>query len=148
MTGKGDRWGRDRQVGRSAPACLSASTIVLPSTYLHCTARGRPTSSAAVVFAARPANCWLFVVRPVPGGESAGCVACSGLVLQAVFACHVTFAMSSHYPSHVFAPVLFTLLCPCSFHVRQDQATRLQATRTVLLAAATRACRGGPCADF
>ena len=60
LTGKGDRWGRDR-IGRSAPAFLAASTTALPPIYLHCTARGWPISSAAVVFAARPANCWLFV---------------------------------------------------------------------------------------
>ena len=35
VTGKGDRWGRDR-LGRSAPAFLAASTAALPpSTYLH-----------------------------------------------------------------------------------------------------------------
>ena len=48
VTGKGIRWGRD-SVGRSAPAFLAASTAALPPTYLHGTARGRPTSSAAVV---------------------------------------------------------------------------------------------------
>ena len=61
-------------------------------------------------------------LRPVPGGESAGCVACSGLVLQAVFACRVTFAMPYPLPfstvcprSSLLCPVLFILLCPCSF---------------------------------
>ena len=48
VTGKGDRWGRNK-VGRSEPAFLSASTIALPPINLHCAARGRPTLSAAVV---------------------------------------------------------------------------------------------------
>ena len=34
VTGKGDRWGRDR-LGRSAPAFLSANTTALPPIYLH-----------------------------------------------------------------------------------------------------------------
>ena len=65
VTGKGVRWGRDR-LGRSEPALMAASTTVLPPTYLH---GERPTSSAAaVVFAAKPANCGPFV----------GCEACAG----------------------------------------------------------------------
>ena len=56
VTGKGDRWGRDR-IGRSAPAFLSASNIALPH-LPNCT-EDRTTSAA--VIAARPANCGPFV---------------------------------------------------------------------------------------
>ena len=45
VTGKGDRWGRDR-LGRSAPAFLAASTTALP----HLPA----------LHGDRPANCWLL----------------------------------------------------------------------------------------
>ena len=93
-------------------------------------------------FAARPANCWLFVtLRPVPGGESAGCV----LVQQAV--CLLAFAMPT---AHLILPP-FSLFCfaPCSFHVRQDRTNKFTSNmfascKTVPLAATTRVCSGGP----
>ena len=45
--------------------------------------------------------------------------ACSGLVLQAMFACHLCHAM----PTALIALARFILLCPppCSFHVCQDR---------------------------
>ena len=129
MTGKGDRWGRDR-LGRSAPAFLSANISALPPP--TCTARREAGRHRLwlLLFAARPANCGPFVVlRPVPGGESAGCVCLQCLIQQAVclfiFACHAhcphqrscprsfCFAPSS---SFCFAPVHFTLLCLPLFH--------------------------------
>ena len=58
VTGKGDRWGRNRE-GRSAPAFLAASTTALPhQPALH--GERQANFVAAVVFAARPANCWLL----------------------------------------------------------------------------------------
>ena len=90
MTGKGERWGRDR-LGRSAPAFIAASTTALPPRLT--------TRQADVVcgccFAARPANCWLFVLRPVQGGESAGCVRLQWLCSAGcVFLpCHLCHAM-------------------------------------------------------
>ena len=83
---------------------MAASTTVLPA--LTCMARDRPTSSAAVVFAARPANWWPFVMRPVPGGESAGCVRLQWLVLRAVC-----------LPAAILPAMRTTLLniCPRSF---------------------------------
>ena len=102
--------GRDR-LGRVEPAFLSAITIALPPS--TCTARreaGRHPL-AAVVFAARPANCWLlFSLRPVPGGESAGCVCLQCLVPQAVcLLCHAI-----PLPSTTFLPP-FKFVCPRSF---------------------------------
>ena len=126
MTGKGDRWGRDR-LGRSAPAFLSANTFALPP--LTCTARGRPPTSAAVVIAARPAICGPFVsLRPVPGGEYAGCVCLQCLVQQAV--CLSTLCHVMPTALNVLAPVQ-CCFAPCSFHVRQDQhcTNSLQAAR-------------------
>ena len=152
-TGKGDRWGRDK-IGRSAPAFLSTTALPPPT----CTMRGR-TSSAAVVFAARPANCGPGVLRPVPDGASAGCVACRALFSRLCLpACH--FACHAHCPSHHLPPFSLLcalprsfLLCPCSIHVRQDrrlgpavcQGQQFASCKTVPLAAATRACSGGPC---
>ena len=126
VTGKGVRWGRD-SLGRSEPAFLRASTTVLPP--FTCTARGQPTSSAAVVLAARPANCGPF-----------GCFeACAGrrirwlclpavLVLRAVCAClslpAMPTALNSSCPrSILLAPVHFAPLCfaPVHCHVRQDR---------------------------
>ena len=116
VTGKGDRWEGDR-LGRSEPPseCQHHRT---PSTYLHCTARGRPTSSAGCCFAERPANCWLFVLRGLCRADHLPAVfACSGLVLRALFACLLAFAMPCPLPFSSVAP--FILLCPppCSFHV-------------------------------
>ena len=121
VTGKGVRWGRD-SVGRSAPAFMAASTPALPP--LTCMASRR--HQAAVVFAAKPANCGPFV----------GCEACAGrrirwlCCLQCLFCglclpCHL--CLPCPLPSSVLAPVQFALcfatfilLAPCSCHVRQD----------------------------
>ena len=118
VTGKGDRWGRaSREVCARLPGCQHHCT---PPIYLHCTTRGRPTSSAAVVFAARPANCWLCVLRPVPGGESAGCV-CLQCLFCGLCACCSLFACHAHCPHQVLAPIhcassiSFCFVCPCSF---------------------------------
>ena len=79
----------------------------------------------------------LFVMRPVPGGESAGCVACSCLVQQAVlpavvvlravlFACQSLPAMPTALikflpPFILLASVHSFLLAPVHVHVRQDR---------------------------
>ena len=123
MTGKGNRWGRDR-LGRSEPAPLRASTTALPPTYLH--GERQDNLVAAVVLAARPAIC--------------GCVfeACAGwrvrrLCLPAVLfcglclpACH--FACHAHCPHQFLPPFIsscfissFALLAPVHVHVRQNQ---------------------------
>ena len=112
VTGKGVSWGRD-SVGRSAPAFMAASTPALPPP--TCTARGRLHLQAAVVFAARPANCGPFVAsRPEPGGESAGCVRLQWLVQQA-FCCLPPFACHAHWPHQHLAPVHFALPRPLCF---------------------------------
>ena len=153
VTGKGDRWGRD-SVGRSAPAFLAASTTVLPP--LTCTARreagqhrqqllfllqGRPT--AGCCFEACAGRRVRRLCPPAVAG-SAGCV------LPAA-----NFAMSCPLPSTflppfiLLCPVHFASFAPVHFHVRQDQQCQtimFASCKTVLLAAATRACSGGPCA--
>ena len=150
-TGKGDRWGRD-SVGRSEPAFLSANIFALPPTYLQ----GEP-SHRQLLFRCEAGHLWPFVLRPVPGGESAGCVRLQCLFCG-LFACS-PFACHAHCPHQVLAPVHFAFPRPssfasfaiCSFHVRQDQqfvvrqGQQFASCKTVPLAAATRACSGGPC---
>ena len=95
--------------------------------------------------------------RPEPGGESAGCVRLQCLFCG-LFVCLLPLCLPCPLPSQVLAPVQLLcprpvhfafVACPVHFHVRQDRRVRassLQAARTVPLAAATRACSGGPCA--
>ena len=66
--------------------------------------------------------------------------ACSGLVLRALFACR--FAMPCPLPFSSFAPVQFCFAPTCSFPCVPGSSWRV--VRTVLLAATTRACSGGP----
>ena len=119
MTGKGDRWEGDGSVGLSPPS--EGQHHRTPSINLHCTARGRPTSSAAVGFLRGRPSAGCCFSRPVPGGESAGCVRLQWHVLQALFACRYTFAMPCPLPTSVLAPVHFACFAPYSFHVRQDR---------------------------
>ena len=126
VTGKGDRWGRDK-LGRSEPAFLSANTFALPPS--TCTARREAGQRhLRLLCAARPANCWLFVCVEACAGRrvhrlcclqrpgSAGCVPAR--------LCHaIPTAL------HKFMPP-FILFAPCPFHVRQDHHTNsLQAAR-------------------
>ena len=72
-------------------------------------------------FAARPANCWLLFLRGLGRSDYPPAVfACSGLVLQAVFACLLAFAMPGPLPFSSFAPFNFALPPPVHFHVRRD----------------------------
>ena len=111
-----------RRLGRSEPAFR----VPAPPYSLHQPAMHdrRPANFiCGRCFAARPANCWLFVLRPVPGGESAGCVACSGLVQQAVLAFHLCHFMPT---ALIVCPVLFNFaLPPVHYHVRQDRRRKL-----------------------
>ena len=124
-----------------------------PSTNLHCTARGRPTSSAAVVLLRglyRPDRLRLCFK------------ACAGRIVRrlcspaAALFCRLclpaTCAMPCPLPLFT-SPVQFCFAPTCSCHVRQDRRFRASSLlgpavcqqRTVPLAAATRACSGGPC---
>ena len=120
VTGKGDRWGRD-SVGRSAPAFLAASATALPHLPAlhgerqadvicgHCLLRGRPTAGRCVSS------------RPVPGGESAGCVRLQCLFCGLCFACLAIFACHAHCPQQFLPPFISScprssLLCPRPFH--------------------------------
>ena len=141
VTGKGDRWGRDRWVGLSPPSWLPAALHSPHQPALH---GERPANIiCGHCFAARPANCWLFVsLRPVPGRESAGCVclqqpcsagfvsACSGLFsglcLPVARLCHAHCPQrSSPRPVHFVCP----LFIPCVPGSSCLQATSLQAAR-------------------
>ena len=106
VTGKGDRWGRDR-LGRSAPAFLS--TIALP----HLPARREADVIWQLLFAAKPANWWPCVLRPEPGGESAGCVCLQCLFCGLCACCH--FCLPCPLPSSSSCPVQFAL--PPSIHL-------------------------------
>ena len=147
---------------------MAASTSALPP---HLPARREADVIWQLLFAAKPANCGPCVLRPEPGGESAGCVACralfSRLCLPAVLFCRLLFACHSlpAMPTallNILPP--FSLLCPvhCAFacHLFIPCAPGSPFRRagdlfqigpavckllTVPLAAATRACSGGPC---
>ena len=117
-----------------------------------------------LLFRCKAGHLWPFVLRPVPGGESAGCVRLQLLVLQAVFClqclvqqavCLFTLCLPCPLPSSVLAPVQFALPPFCSFclplfiamcaRIALSQGQQFASYETVPLAAATRACSGGPC---
>jgi len=125
VTGKGDRWGRDR-LGRSEPAFLSASTIALPPSNLHCTARPanviwqllffcKAGQLLAVVFLEACAGRRFRRLCPPAVACSAGCVPVARL-------CH---AMPTAL--NVLAPVHFALFAPC--HSMCARINSLQAAR-------------------
>ena len=128
MTGKGDRWGRNEYVGLSP--LPSGQHHRNPSINLHCTARGRPTSSAAVVvLRGRPTSVAVVVsLRPVPGRLPAGCVHLQWLC-SAGYVCLLAFAM----PTALLILPPFILLCPHLFVPcapgSSVQATSFQAAR-------------------
>ena len=151
MTGKGDRWGRNR-LGRSEPAFLSASTTALPPS--TCTARREAGQLCGQLLLCCEAGQLLAVVV---------FEACAGrrvrrLCLPAVpcsagflFAC-CQFCLPCPLPFISSCP-RSSLLCPRSFHFccacpRSCPCAPGSSRKllTVLLAAATRACSGGPCA--
>ena len=112
MTGKGDRWGRDR-LGRSAPAFLSANIFALPPP--TCTARreaGRRWSAAVVSLKGRPTVGRSFVLRPVPDGESAGCGCLQCLFCGLCACCHPLPAMPT---ALISSCPRSSSLCPHSF---------------------------------
>ena len=146
VTGKGDRWGRDR-VGRSEPAFLSASTIALPPS--TCTARreaGQLCGRLLFLLRGRPTVGCCVSLRPVPGGESASCVRLQWLFCR-LCACS-PLPCHTHCPSQQFAPVQFCFAPVHSMCARiiKFVVQQFASCKTVPLAAATRACRGGPCA--
>ena len=166
VTGKGVRWGRDR-IGRSAPAFLS--TTALPP--LTCTAKGRRHLAAVVLLRGRPSVAVCFeacagrrvfrlCLPAVPcsaGFLFACCHLCLPCPLPFSTSCPRSFAQVCLPPFSLLCPVQFIcfVFFPCSFHVRQDhrllgpavclQGQQFASCKTVPLAAATRACSGGPC---
>jgi len=151
VTGKGDRWGRDR-IGRSAPAFLSASTLHSPHLPARrevqdvvgscCLLQGRPTVGRLFLEAcARRRVSRLLYLPAVP--------------VQQAFCCLPPFACHAHCPHHKFLPP-FSLLSPSSHsihlllfaspvhcHVRQDRlgpAVCLQPCHTNMFAS----CKTAP----
>ena len=117
VTGKGDRWGRDR-LGRSEPAFLSASTIALPPS--TCTARREAGQLCWQLLLCCEAGQLLAVVLEACAGQTIcrlcpPAVACSAGCVPACL-CH------AHFPQQ-FAPVQrsFALFAPVHVHVRQDR---------------------------
>ena len=111
VTGKGDRWGRDR-LGRSAPAFLSVSNIALPPP--TCTARreaGRRWSAAVVSLRGRPSVAVCF--EACAGRRIRWlCLPAVALFCGLCACCHPLPAMPTAL-LNVLAPV--QLLCPHSF---------------------------------
>jgi len=156
---------------------LRASTTALPPTYLH---GERPTSSAAVfLLQGRPTVGRSCVLRPEPGGESAGCVrlqlpcsagsvACSCLVQQAVlpaialfsrrcclqllfsrlcFACHLLPAMPtaliSSCPRSVCLPP--SILLHCALPLFISMCARITVVRASSLLLGPAVCKLQDC---
>ena len=145
MTGKGDRWGGDR-LGRSEPAFLSASTIALPPS--TCTARREAGQHHLRLFAARPANvCWLLCCFEACAGQIV-CRLCPPAVALFSRLCACSPLPCPLPISSCPRSVCFALPPPVhSMCARIIRASNTFAScKTVLLAAATRACSGGPCA--
>ena len=116
MTGKGDRWGRDR-LGRSEPAFLRASTTALPP--LTCTARREVQDVVS--------SCCLLQGRPTVGRLFFK--ACAGRrirrlclpavpVLQAVFCLPCQLCLPCPLPSSVLAPVHLLQVCFAPVHFK------------------------------
>ena len=128
MTGKGDRWGRDR-LGRSAPAFLSANMIALPPP--TCTARREAGRHLQLLFRCEAGHLVAVCYEACAGRRVRWLCLPAVPVQQAV--CLYILCLPCPLPSSVLAPVQFvcfapfSLLClPCSFHVRQDRHLRLQ----------------------
>ena len=144
MTGKGVRWGRDR-IGRSAPAFLSANTFALPPP--TCTARDR--RHLRLVVCCKAGHLWPCVLRPEPGGGSAGCVCLQCLVQQAVFCLPCPLPFSTVAPVQVLLapsiPLCFAY--PRSCHVLQDHRLAGPAVCLLVRASSLRAtnCPVGSC---
>ena len=146
VTGKGVRWGR--AVGRSAPAFMAASTTALP----HLPAlygKRQANFVGSCCFAARPANCGPFVCCEACAGRRIRWLCLPAVPCSAGFVCLLAFAMPW--------PLPFSCSCPRSVHFAlplfipcapgSSCCNMFASCKTVLLAAATRACRGGPCTD-
>ena len=128
MTGKGVRWGRDR-LGRSEPAFLRARTAALPPP--TCTARGRLQHHLQLLSFCCKTGHLLAVcfLRPVPDGASAGCVACSCLVLRAVFCLPCHLCLPCPLPSSVCPRSCAFVLCPVHSMCARIVSACLQAAR-------------------
>ena len=152
VTGKGDRWGRDRE-GRSAPAFLAASTTALPPS--TCTARREAGQRYWQLLLCYKAGQLLAVCFEACAGRRVRrlcppAVACSAGCVPAV---HPLPAMPTAL--HKFLPPFSSLCLPPSsslcFAAVHSMCARIgfnmfASCKTVPLAAATRACSGGPCA--
>ena len=67
-----------------------------------------------LLFRCEAGHLWPFVLRPVPGGESAGCVRLQWLVLRAFCLPAANFACHAHCPHQHLAPVRFASRLNCT----------------------------------
>ena len=128
---------------------MAASTTALPP--LTCTARGKPSHRQLLfLLRGRPSVAVCFEAC----AERSVCRLCLPAVpCSAGFlcACHSLPAMPTALiicPRSVALPPFICFVCHVHVHVRQDrcQGQQFASCKTVPLAAATRACSGGPCA--
>ena len=142
-------------VGRSEPAFHGCQHLCTPP---HLPARREADVICSCCFCCKAGQLWAVRLRPEPGGESAGCV-CLQCLFCGLCACCSPFACHAHCPHHLppsslFAPVQFILLlllalfmsmCARIDVVQPSHNIMFASCETVPLAAATRACSGGPC---
>ena len=123
---------------------MSASTTVLPPP--TCTARREVGQHLRLLFCCEAGQLLAVVSsRPVPVGLSAGCVRLQQ-PCSAGCACLPPLPCHAHCPHQRSCPRSFCFAPTCSFPCAPGSSQEV--VRTVLLAATTRACSGGPCAGF
>ena len=120
VTGKGDRWGRNR-VGRSEPAFLSDSTFALPP--LTCTARREAGQRRLrLLFCCEAGQLLAVCFVEACAGRRVRRLCPPAVACSAGYVCLLAFAMPCPLPFSTFLPPFSCFaLPPCSFHGRQDQ---------------------------
>ena len=108
VTGKGDRWGRDR-LGRSEPAFLSANTFALPP--LTCTVRQEAGQLCGQLLLCCEAGQLLAVCCEACAGRRVRRLCLPAAVLFCRLCACSPLPCHAHCPSHL-AHVQFVLLCP------------------------------------
>ena len=123
MTGKGDRWEGDRQVGRSEPAF--GVPAPLHSLHLPALHGERPANIIWQLLFCCEAGHLLVVVLLQGLCQShrlPAVFACSGLVLRAMFACS-PLPCHAHCPSHRLPRSFCFAPCPCPCAPGSPQAS-------------------------
>ena len=148
VIGKGDRWGRDR-LGRSAPAFLSANTTALPP--FTCTAwREAGQLCGSCCFRCEAGQLWAVCFFEACAGRRIRWLCPPAVAVQQAFCLPAILpamptALISSCPISSFA-LFAPVPSMCARIVIQHYTNMFASCKTVPLAAATRACSGGPCA--